>query len=137
MENDTYKELLLSLPRLAPSEAMPLHIIARITETKRKESRVRFIGFSILSIGSLITLIPITNFMLTEISESEFYQYLSMTFSDSDTLFLAGKDVLFILIESVPLLGITAVLTLVILFLYSTKLVAKNARGTFLITQSV
>jgi hypothetical protein len=137
MESLKYQRLLLSLPHLTPSEGIPLHVFSRIAESQKKTARIRFVSFTLISFASFTSLIPLTSFALGELSESEFYQYLSIIFTDRDILFFAWKDSILGLIESIPLTGITVSLVAVFIFLYSVNLAAKSTHGSLLTLKNI
>lgn len=137
MESDKYRKLLLSLPALELSEQMPLHILARITETKRKNARVQLAEFTIIGVGSLVAIGPVVHLAIVQLSQSNFLQYLPIALEDKEVLAVAGKDMIFSLVESLPFTSITASLVVTFVFLYSLKLVVANTRVAFLITKPI
>jgi hypothetical protein len=137
MESAKYHKLLLSLPILEVSEQMPLHILARISESRRHDARVKVITFGVVSTGALLTMIPLATTLGSDVTHSALSQYVSIIFTDSDVFIVAWKDILLGIIETIPLTEITLSIGVLFIFLYSIKIASKNTRGAFLQTQLI
>jgi 3'-phosphoadenosine 5'-phosphosulfate sulfotransferase (PAPS reductase)/FAD synthetase len=107
-------------------------IIARIKEEHRLMSiRRRIFVFSSLSIISIVTLIPIFNWTHQSFSETGFFQFLSLIFTDTSVVLAYWKSFVMTLTESFPIISATVFLAAFAILLTFLKSLAKNIKVVF------
>lgn len=93
---------------------------------EKRNSQVKLWIFSSLGFISFVGLIPTFKLLLNDLTQSGFYEYLSLVFSDTNTLLLYSKELFFSLVESLPTTSIIFTLTLLFTIFLSTKYVIKQ-----------
>ncbi len=87
---------------------------------------------SIIGLVSLGSLLPAFRILARDFSQSGFYEYLSLTFSSSESLVAYWRDFLLLLAESLPVMSITLFLMLIFIFFlsfkYAMRQIIKTAR---------
>lgn len=111
---------------IEPPKELYHRILTQITLAKRRRVRIRLSLLSVTIAGSAVALIPAAQYTVKEFAQSGFYQYLLLAFSDSGTLALYWREYMFTLVESLPLIGVTLVLSGIFVLLGSLKLALKN-----------
>ena len=103
---------------------LPSNLVSKIVLSLDKkvshDSKVKALGLSFVSFISFLISIPIISQIITSFTQSGFYNYISIIFSDSDVAFIYWKEILISLIESLPVLGIASLLTIALVFIWST-----------------
>ncbi len=96
----------------------------------KRNIRIKFWTFASMGLASFIGLIPVVKILLTDLAQSGFYEYFSLIFSDSGTIFLYWKELILSLAESLPIMSVVYAFSLLfIVFLslrYLMKQVGKN-----------
>ncbi len=119
---DKYQKLFRSLRQVEPSENLPERILSRISRIQQQQNRLWFFISTAATLGSSILMFNAIQYTIGEFYLSNFYQYLSLIFTDGRSLFPFSKELAFSLTESIPLFGITALLLAVLILLYSIKI---------------
>ncbi|MEK7576311.1 MAG: hypothetical protein AAB482_01315 [Patescibacteria group bacterium] len=110
---------------IEPPEGLYHRILARIARARLRAARIRLGFLSMTIVGSLAALIPALQYTLQEFTQSGFYQYLSLVLSDGGTLFAHWHEYILTLAESLPLAGITLMLSGIFVLFGSLKLAIK------------
>ena len=95
----------------------------RIIRTARRQLAV--FGFG--AIVSLGVMIPVFQWLGGEFYKSGFYQFSSLIFSDTAVAITYWKELSLSLVESLPLMEMTVLLSVVFVFLWAIKLTSENA----------
>ncbi len=103
-------------------------VLNRLKAEQRKASRIKLGIFSVLALASLAAIFPAVNYLVSEFGKSGSSQYLSLIFSDWSTLASYWQDFALSLAESLPVLGIIAVLSSVFMLLNSIRIAIKNIK---------
>lgn len=115
---EKYKKLLGSINLVEPPKGLEGRIMRRINEEEKQISRVRawaFGGSSLASFGlSLWAII----YLVKSASESGFWQYLSLAFSDG-TVLAYWKEISLSLAESLPITSLIMALATTGFFIWS------------------
>lgn len=91
--------------------------------------RLAFVsGFGLISLGGLYFLGSV---VVRTIAQSEFWQYISLFFSNGGDLVFYWKELMLSLVESMPLFGITSFFALVAFFLWTCSCASRDARIVF------
>lgn len=124
--NPSIKPLLGHLRHLDPPEHLYKKITSHIHSIERKRLHIRLVFQSIGTLASFALLIPVYQYASAEWMQSEFWNYLSLIFSDSTLAFTYWKELLLSLGESVPILGISALVTTVLVGISTLKASTRN-----------
>jgi hypothetical protein len=108
-------------------------IWSTIAVRNKRNAQNKFWIFAFMGFSSTIGLIPVVKILLTDLSQSGFYEYSSLLFSDSAIIVSYWKELILILAESLPIMSIILTLSLVfVLFLsfrYAMKQINNNHIG--------
>lgn len=106
-------------------------IINRIGLVEKRFARTRLVFFGALALASVIAFIPALKYLINDFSNSGFYQYLSLIFSDSEVILASWREFSLSLAESLPFLSIAALFSVIFALLWSLKLTFKNIKIAF------
>lgn len=85
------------------------------------QSKIKFWSYSSIGLFSLIGFIPVFKSLLTRMSTSGFYDYLSMAFSGGSTISYYWKEFLLSLVDSLPFTSLVFSLFLLFILIISIK----------------
>ena len=88
-----------------------------ILRQEKKILRLKIWTYSVISLGSLVALVPSIKILLADLAQSGFYDYISLIFSDSRSIVSYWKEFIFSLGESLPVISILISLSLLFIFL--------------------
>lgn len=114
-----------------PPQGLYHAVLARIAYEKRRAARLQFACFGAVALLSFIALVPAFGYAAQEFSQSSFKQYLSLFFSDSAIAIGYWKEFSLSLADSLPLFGITLVLSMLFALVSSLKLALNRAKIVF------
>ena len=97
-----------------------------IIKYEKQSIRIKLWAFSLISLTSFIVLIPVLKTMLSNFSQSGFYEYLSLVFSSGGLIISYWRDFLTSLAESLPVMSIALSLTLIVILFMSLKYVTRE-----------
>lgn len=99
-------------------EGLDLAVFSRIEKSMRSKYLFKTIVGSMLSLFSIIALIPLVSYTHSELYQSGFSNYLSLLFSDGSIVVNNFGSYAMSIVDSIPFLAITSILLLVqILFI--------------------
>lgn len=116
---------------IEPKSSLLRIILARINLEKRRLAKIRLLYTSIISLFSLAGFLYTFQYLLGEFSQSGFYQYFSLIFSDGKNILLYWKELSFSLLESLPVTSATMVLGLLLTMMVISKYIISNAKIAF------
>lgn len=116
------------LPELEPPPHLKKAVFLRLQREKRRAARFKLAGFSALAIISFALIFPAINYLLGQLASSGFSQYVSLIFSDGAYLTSYWQEFILALAESLPVLGLIAVLASIFTLLNSLRVAAKNIK---------
>ena len=120
------------MDKLKPSKELRQKILFSINKEEIQRAKTYFLVSMTTALVSIFGLIFSVRFMVQEFYQSSFYSYLSLVFSDPNTLVSYWKELSMSLLETLPILGITISLIAVYSFLFSIRTLVKNTRGILL-----
>jgi hypothetical protein len=128
--NEEFKKILnkVDAKEVSIPSGLAESIIFRINNKAKQSSKIKTLGLSIVSALSVIVAIPIISQITTSFTQSGFYNYLSIIFSDGDMALVYWKEILFSLAESLPIVGILGLLIVLTVFTWSTLMTASIVR---------
>src|SRR3989338_679254 len=109
-----------------PSPHLFDNVLRRIGHEKQRVVRRRFAFFSLTLASSAIGAIPAFQWVMSSFAESGSLEFLSLIFSDFGTVSAYWRSFGFALLESLPVLGIIALLGAVFVFLQSLRLASRE-----------
>ena len=101
-------------------------ICQNITIRQKRIAYFRIISLSSISMASLIGFIPMFKILANDFTQSGFYEYLSLTFSNGGVFSKYSQDFFYSLAESLPTMSIIFSLTLVFIFFLSLRYAMKQ-----------
>ena len=107
---------------------LPDTIIKKIVVLERRRMRIRFALYSTTTLVAFVALIPALQYVGTEMAQSGFSTYLSLIFSDSGTILASWKEFFAVLVESLPVIGVTLVSGILLTLLASLRQAMKNIK---------
>ncbi|MFA5000699.1 MAG: hypothetical protein WC531_00520 [Candidatus Paceibacterota bacterium] len=93
--------------------------LARLEREQKKRARRNLLIFGAVDIFSVVGLVTAGLSLVNLLASSSFYNYLSLLWSDSGTLALYWQELLLSLVESLPFLGLTVFLAIILVMLIS------------------
>ena len=135
--SDEYEILFQCLGQIDPPKRLSKIILTQIAIKEKHAMLVRLCFAVAASAVSFVAMIPAFMYMFAEFYQSNFYTYVLLLFSDGSTTLLYWKEFVLSLAESLPLVGITLVLTTIFVFLGSLRLMARYRRTVFLPAQFI
>ena len=105
---------------------LPENVWQAIVLRDRCIARAKLWTFSAIGFISFIGLIPVLKLLLNDFTQSGFSEYLSLAFSNSESIIIYWKDFLLLLAESLPVISIISSLTLIFIFFLSIKYAMKQ-----------
>jgi len=95
---------------------------------KKEKFLIRFkvYAFSLLGFLSIAGIIPVAKSLFVEFTQSGFYEYFSLFFSSGSSLSFYWKELTLSMAESLPVLDIIFLFSLVFIFLFSLRYVFKQ-----------
>jgi hypothetical protein len=117
-----YKKLFSHLELHEPPAGLFDKIMARIREEERLISiKKRLFFFSTSALASASTFVITLNVFQKEFTQSGFWQFVSLLFSDLNLVMANWEDFWLAIFESLPVMSITASLLTALIFLWSLK----------------
>lgn len=128
---DQLKHLLQTLTDREPSRELLGNIMTNIALIEIARARTRLAFFTVSAGIFSIVAIVMFGYAAREFAQSEFLQYFSLIFSDGGAVFLAWKEFVLSLAESMPIVGITAAFLATVISLGFIKSAVKNINTTY------
>lgn len=120
----------LQKAKYEPSTDLADSIWHKIIIRNKRITFIKISAFSTLGALSLFGLIPVSETLLSKFTNSGFYEYFSLLFSNNSEIASYWKDLAYSMAESLPMINIIYVFVLIFtLFLsikYITKQIVKN-----------
>ena len=114
-----------------PSAGLKAVIIKEIGKEERRRAKVYLFSAAGSFAVSLASLVWSGRYLFQALSQSGFYSYLSLIFSDFDLIFSLSGELAFSIVESAPVLEIAILLLAIVGLLFSLKVWAVNWRSGF------
>ena len=122
------------MDKLKPSNELRQKILFSINKEEIRRAKVYFFVSITTALVSVFGLIFSVRYMIQGFYQSSFYSYLSLIFSDPNTLVSYWKELSMSLLETLPILGITISLIATYILLISIRTLVKNTRGILLLS---
>ncbi len=82
----------------------------------KRVTRFKLWAFSFIGFTSLVGIIPVWKALLSDLTKSGLYEYLSLAFSNGGSAFLYWKELMYSIAESLPTMSIVLSLSITRLF---------------------
>lgn len=109
-----------------PNPGLAFSILNKMVMHDKKMTRFKLWTGTFTGIASLVTLVPVFQILLDNLTHSGFYDYFSLIFSDSGLMFSYWKELILSLAESLPMMSIILTLSLIFIFFLSLRYVMKQ-----------
>lgn len=103
-------------------------VMKRLHKEERALAIRRVVIFSILLTCSIIGFVPAFNMLMSDVSQSGFYNFFSLIFSDFSVVMTYWQNFFMIILETLPALSLALFLAVILTFLQSTKLLIKDIK---------
>lgn len=103
-------------------------ICHRITAEQKRIVRLHVLFFSIGLVSSFIAVVPVFRFMQTSMTQSGFFEFFSLLFSDVGLVTTYWQSFFLILLESLPAVSIAAFLATVCIFFGSLRFLTRDVK---------
>ena len=113
-----YQEILKEA-KVEPPRGLSDSISVRVREVEHNAWHTRFVTFIATTLVSSVALVVATIRLWSDLAQSGFYQYFSLLLSDGATLSLYWKQLGLSLVESLPLLNLAILLSVLGVFIWS------------------
>ncbi len=120
-----------ALEDIDPPRRLSFAILSRIQRRKQHVARIKLALLTTSSLVSAILLFPVVSYTLTGFTNSGFYEYLSLIYSEGLSILPYWKEIGLSLAESLPTFELALLLAVVYALLESLKLAVKNAPVAF------
>ncbi|MFA6257569.1 MAG: hypothetical protein WC671_00985 [Candidatus Paceibacterota bacterium] len=97
-----------------------------IIKREKRDTKIKFWAFASMGFTSFVGLVPAVKILINDFTQSGFYDYFSLLFSNSEVVFSYWKELGFSLAESLPTMSITLTLSLVFILILSLKNLTKQ-----------
>ena len=119
------KKVLCEL-KYSPAVNLAPNIWQTILLREKRATNLKLFAYSFAGFASLLGLVPALKILGNDLTQSGFYQYFSLIFSDSGLIFSSWKEFAFSLAQSLPTMSIVLSLSLVLIFFLSIKYAVKQ-----------
>ena len=127
-----YQKIFRDLKVLKPKSELCDKILNQIALRQNLEARFWYIILGTISLGSLLSMLLALQYTFQELYLSNFYQYMSIIMTDGINLTSFFKEFVLSLTESIPLFGLTVLLSTTFILLYSIKLATEKRGAQYL-----
>lgn len=107
--------------KYTPEEELKEIIWNTIKTHQKRSTKIKLWVFSFAGIVSFTALIPTFKILLNDMTQSGFYEYSSLIFTNDKSILLYWKDLVFSLAESLPTTSIILTLSLTFIFFLSLR----------------
>jgi hypothetical protein len=115
----------------SPESSLSLNIWKVVLKRQRKVSLIRLWSYSLMSALSFSAFLFSAKELSLKFSQSGFYQYLSLFFSDSQTAIAYYKQFMLSLVEALPVFSLMLVLAMLLIFLSTLRPLSREIKGNY------
>ena len=100
-------------------------LFLRINKERQKRASVRFTCGAAVFLSSVTAFLPAVNLLRAELAASGFMEYIRLPFSDTRLIAAYWHEFMILLLESMPVLGMTAFFAAIFALIFSIGQMAK------------
>ena len=104
----------------------------KIVLREKRNTLLKLWTFVLMGVASFIGLMPALKVLSSNLTQSGFYEYFSLIFSDSGSIISYWKEFAFSLVESLPLTSIILTLSLIFFFFLSIRYIMKQINNKYI-----
>lgn len=110
----------------------PSGLLPKIMKRIRREERILLIKrtsvFSAMLIGSVIAFFPVSQMLVSDFSQSGFFSFLSLVFSDFSVVSSYWQTFIMALLQTLPALSLALFLAILVTFLQSARSLTRDVK---------
>jgi hypothetical protein len=114
-----------------PPRDLLVKIMAKIAQRQRKMAIWNFAVSGVVFVVTLVVLVPAFVAVHSAMTQSGSYQFMSLLFSNFSEVAASWQDFMFSLLESLPILGIAALLMTILFLLGSLRFINRDVKILF------
>ena len=127
-----YQELFSEATEVSLPPELFSSVLVRVRLEQKRAARKELAFVGTLALGSATSAIPITTSIFSSLSQTSFYQFLVLIFSDGLDMLTYWREILMSLAESLPIFSITIFMTVLVVLLWSVARTARDIKIVFL-----
>ena len=120
--NQNLSQIFKSVKEIQPPEGLDSLILSRISEAKNKQIKRKLWLASFGLAGSAVLTVYAIAFIGADILKSDFWNIISLVFSDMLIVAENWKEFSLSLLENLPVAGIIVIIAPIVIFLWSLKI---------------
>jgi len=105
-----------------PHPELESRILARVDMLRVRRARLQFAFATTVGISAFAGAIPALQFVTTELTQSGFFSYSALLFSDAGAIFSFWQEFLLTLIEALPVLAISLLVSMILIFVFALQI---------------
>lgn len=110
----------------------PAGLLPKIMKRIRREERIllikRVVAFSVTLVASFVAFFPVINMLVSDFTDSGFFNFFSLAFSDFSLILAYWQSFAMILLQTLPALSLALFLAVLVTFLQSARSLAKDVK---------
>lgn len=111
-----------------PSKELRKNILLQIVKEEGRRAKNYLLASFATAAASIVGFIFAAQYVTQAISQTSFYRYFSLLFSDSDIVLSYWRQFTLSLVESLPFFAVTLVLVAIVVLMVSIRVFTNNAR---------
>jgi uncharacterized membrane protein YciS (DUF1049 family) len=116
------------MERFEPSKDLRKNILFQIVKEEHRRAKNYLLASCATATASIVGVIFSARYVMQAVSQSSFYRYVSLLFSDSDIVLSHWREFAFSLVESLPFFAVTLVLVAIVVLMVSIRVFTNNTR---------
>jgi len=112
--------------RYEPEPDLEQAVWSTIIARDKRTTRFKLWTYSFVGLASFVGLIPAFKILFTDLAHSGFYEYFSLIFSDTGSILSYWRELIFSLMESLPVVSIIFTLSLLFICFLSLRYLMKQ-----------
>jgi hypothetical protein len=109
-----------------PDSALARVVLSTIISKDKRNTQFKLWAFALVGVASFAGLVPTFKMLLSDLTQSGFYEYFSLIFSDTGSILSYWKELILSLTESLPIFSIISVLSLLFICFLSLRYLMKQ-----------
>jgi hypothetical protein len=109
-----------------PDPALTGVVWSTVIAKNKRNTQFKLWAFALVGLTSFVGLVPTFKMLLSDLTQSGFYEYFSLLFSDTGSIFSYWKEFFLSLAESLPVVSIISALSLLFICFLSLRYLIKQ-----------
>ena len=111
-----------------PSDELAEKILGKIKQAQKRKAKIRLAVFAVVSVLSVVALVPAGYWLWQDVSQSGFFQFVSLLFSDFGMVLAYWHNFVLAVLESLPVLSLIVFSGVAVLLLESIRSLSRNIK---------